>query len=240
MGDERMRKGILISALLTTLAMTPISTFAQLPEPTWVFMAGRVTYYGGEGVVGWCGAYAEIDEWAEVNALWAKFQILPIPGNYTFHYARLRNASIIKLDYEGKDFYILGAWNVLKVTLVYHDVENITIVVEVVVYDAQGELSVTGNWRDFTVDIDGAELIIGEVYFYCITPVGRIPIGDVSSEDPGVPEGAVDIWDLVHAAKAYGDTPGIGRYDFSIDFNFDYKIDICDLTTIALSLGETY
>jgi len=28
--------------------------------------------------------------------------------------------------------------------------------------------------------------------------------------------------------------------DFSMDFNFDFKIDIYDLTTIAVNIGESY
>lgn len=238
--QETMKKAIILSILLISLVVISIPTFAQVVEPTWVFMAGRVKYYGTESVGGWCGAYAEIDEWAEVHAFWANPQICVIPGNYTFHYTRLSNASEVKLNYMGKDFYVLGTWNVLKITLVYDIAGNITTVVEVIANEARGELSVTDNWSDFTIDIDNVDLILGEVYFHRITSLASIPVGDISSETPGVPDGTVDISDLVRVAKAYEDTPGIGRYDFSIDFNFDFKIDICDLTTIAANLGETY
>lgn len=238
-----MKKAIWVSILLMTLALT-IPTFAEpATESTWVFMAGNINWYGNEGLVGWCGAFAKIDEWAEVYALWEKFQILPIPGNYTFYYARLANASIIKLDYTGKDFYILGEWDVLKVILVYDAHGNITRVTELLADDARGELSVTGNWSAFTISImdPDVKLITGRVVFHRITSKGPIPRGDVKGpEINSLPDGEIDVYDLVHVAKAQGDTPGMGRYNFDIDFNFDFTIDIYDLTTLAVNFGEEY
>jgi len=237
-----MRKAILVNALLTTLVLT-IPTFAQpATESTWVYMAGYINQYGNEGDVGWCGAFAKIDDWAEAYALWEKFQILAIPGNYTFRCARLVNASIIKLNYNGKDFYISGLWDVLNVTLVYHDPKNITKVIEILADDAHGELSVTGDWKDFTISIEDphVDLITGIVIFHRVTSKEPIPIGDVRGPEVNVPDGEINIHDLVHVALAYGDTPGIGRYSFNTDFNFDFTIDIYDLTTIAASLGKEY
>ncbi len=69
---------------------------------------------------------------------------------------------------------------------------------------------------------------------YCIRLVKPIPIGDVTFD------GEIDIYDLVHMAKAYGNTPGIGSYYFEIDLDANYVIDIYDLTTLAANLGETY
>jgi len=80
-----MRKSSRLAILLITwtLGTTPLLNLAQSASSTWVFMAGEINSYGGLGFVGWCGAFAKIDEWAEVRALWQKFQILPISGNYT-------------------------------------------------------------------------------------------------------------------------------------------------------------
>lgn len=237
-----MKKTFLIAFLLVTLTLTaiPTSTFAQSTDSTWVYMVGYIEQFGDKSVSGWVGAWAEIDQWAEVHAFWTWPQILPIPGNYAFYYARLVDASIIKLDYNEKDFYILGTWDVLKITLVYDMEGNITKVMEIVADDASGDLSVTGGWSAFTIVITGVDLITGRVLFYRMVSDGPIPIGDVTGLVPDTPDGEINIRDLVHVAKAYGDTPGIGRYNFDIDFNFDFQIDIIDLTTLAASLGETY
>ncbi|NIW13777.1 MAG: hypothetical protein GWN31_07575 [Candidatus Thorarchaeota archaeon] len=111
--------------------------------------------------------------------------------------------------------------------------------------DGFGELNVTGNWETFRVNIDDIPQIAGIVLRYCIRPIKPIPKGDVTGPHaPGVPDGEIDIYDLVHVAKAYGNTPGIGNYYFEVDLttptDFDFKVDICDLTTIAANLGESY
>jgi len=246
-GEIIMKKSWYVAVLLTalTLGMTPMLGLAQTADPTWVFMAGSIDWYGTNGVVGWCGVFAKIDEWAEARTFWMQFQIQPIPGNYTFYFARLENASLVKLDYQGKDFYILGLWDVLKITFVYERGGGMTKVVEIIVDDAPGELYVTsdfsGVWKDLTINIIGVDLLRGNVIFYRIITTGPIPKGDVRGLNPNLPDGKIDIMDLVHVARAYGETPKPGgRYDFNIDFNFDFTIDIYDLTTVAASLGKEY
>jgi hypothetical protein len=44
------------------------------------------------------------------------------------------------------------------------------------------------------------------------------------------------IEELVHVAKAYGSMPAFGNYDFEMDFNFDYQIDVGDLSTIGANI----
>ena len=242
--NEKMKKAILVSVLLITLVlMTP--TFAQPAAETWVMMQGMVTSYGGLPVAyGWCGVYAEVGEWAEAHAFWIPLTLSPFqePGmnfTYSFYAARLVNASLIELNYtETIDFYISGIWDVNKFTFEYAD-GNFTMTMEVIVDDATGELSVTGNWTNFTIAIIGIELISGTVFFHYVTSARPIPISDVTGPT-GEIDHCVDIFDLVHVAKAYGSTPGIMGFDFDIDFNFDFTIDICDLVTIAASLGEEY
>lgn len=239
-----MAKEFILMALLTAtlvVAAFPAPIFAQSADPTWVLMVGQIVWVGDLSIPGWCGTLAEIDQWAETHAFWAEYQVLPIPGSYTFHYARLVEASIIKLEYEGNDFYILGEWDVLKITLMYDEEGNITPIYEAIVIGASGELFVTGEWTDFTIAITDIDPIIGKVFFYRIVHDGLIPIGDVRGiENPDLPDGKIDIWDLVHVAKAYGDTPGVGNYYFDIDFNHDFKIDILDLSTLAANLGKSY
>jgi len=178
---------------------------------------------------------------------------------YTFYTARLVNASRVELnhtkDTEFYDLYILGRWDVYNITFTYVcnftlPRWNVTWTREQLVDDTPGELRVTGNWTNFAVEIfdPKVKLISGKVIFHRVRPIPPppilpppIPIGDTWGPDRK-PDSNVDIFDLVHAAKAYGSTPGMQMYDFTIDFNFDTSpgIDIYDLSTIAASLGETY
>ena len=246
-----MRKIIwAMAVLLTLILITPaIAQPVEPPtEPKWVMMHGEVEYYGDEGAFGWCGVYAEVGEWAQAFVAWMPWGGPQIPEIFNFYAARLVNTTLVELNYSGADLYIEGLWNVYNVTFIYEpgiEPGNYTLTIELLVDHGYGTLSVTGNWTDFTVDIrdEQIELIRGKVIFKAIEPI-RIPIGDIvkgPSEDPEV--NIVNIWDLVHAAKAYDSTPGSlwnPYYDFSFDFNFDYKIDIVDLTTIAVNIGESY
>jgi hypothetical protein len=38
-------------------------------------------------------------------------------------------------------------------------------------------------------------------------------------------------------AGAYGTMPGYGNYDQRMDYNFNYRIDICDLATAAANIN---
>lgn len=242
-----MKKMLLIGALLVTFVLT-IPTLAQsTTEPTFVGVLGKVEYYGDESAYGYLGAFAEVGEWAEVCLCWTlePVHILVLPYNYSFYAARLVRAVIVELDYLGRDFYVSGLWDVYNVTFYYDKNGNFTWTIELLVDNGSGELNVIDNWRTFTVTIEGIDEIVGIVLRHCIRPLKPIPIGDVAGprlapDAPYVPDGEIDIFDLVHVAKAYGNTPGIGNYYFEIDFNSDYIVDIYDLTTLAANLGESY
>jgi hypothetical protein len=242
-----MKKKIVspITVLLTLILATP--TIAQPTiDSTWVVMHGLVDSYGVGPAYGWCGVRAEVGEWAQVFIAWTPWTGPQIPEIFNFYAARLENTTLVELDYGGADLYIEGLWNVYNVTFVYEAGEtpgNYSLTIELLVDHGEGTLSVTGNWTDFTVDIvdPRIELISGKVVFYLIRSV-MIPVGDVVSR-PEEEKPIVNIWDLVHVAKAYGSTPGnpfIPNYEFSLDFNFDFTIDIYDLTTIAVNLGVSY
>jgi len=238
-----MKKIILsIAVLLTLVLATP--TIAQPPiESTWVMMQGRVEMYGAEPAFGWCGVYAEVKEWAQVFMAWMPWGGPQIPEICNFYAARLVNTTLVELDYDGADLYIEGLWDVYNVTFIYEPGEtpgNYTLIIDLLVDHGGGTLSVTGNWTDFIVAITGIEEVAGTVTHYCVKSGESIPIGDVSSINPGIPDNTIDIFDLVHTARAYESTPGIEGYDFSIDFNFDFTVDIYDLTTIAVNIGESY
>ena len=245
-----MKKVMLISVLLMTLvAMAP--TFAQSTTATWVMMRGKITEYSDDPVAyGWCGAYAKDGEWGKAHAFWIPMIPSPPMGppsngfTFSFYMAKLVNGTAVLNPAEGINLTISGLWDVFNVTFGYHgELRNSTI--GVIVTEVPGDMKVTNDWTDFTIAIEGIELLSGTVLFYRVkstpTPIGDVtgPPIEVPPEVP-IPDGKIDIWDLVHVAKAYGSTPGIGRFDFSMDFNFDFEIDICDLVTIAVSLGEEY
>jgi parallel beta-helix repeat protein len=58
-------------------------------------------------------------------------------------------------------------------------------------------------------------------------------VGDI------VPDGTVDIYDLVTVAKAYGSTPSDPNWNPNADINNDDIIDIFDLVTVAKHYGQT-
>jgi len=232
-----MKKPAFVAFLLTTLAMTLIPASAQsVTDPTFVAMMGMVQLYGGKPAYGYVRAFAEVNKSAEVCLFWTlhPVHIAVIPYNYTFHVAKLVRTKMVALNYSGRDFYVSGLWDVWNVTFYYRK-DGFNWTMKLWVDDGFGELNVIDKWKTFTVDIVyPVKQIVGIVLRYCIRPLKPIPVGDVNFD------GEIDIFDLVHVARGYGDTPGIENYYFEIDFNSDYVVDICDLTTVAANLEKSY
>lgn len=265
-----MKKVVSLSVLLImVLALTSTASPAQsTPIPIRVKMVGHINSYGGNVAAGMLVAHAKIDEWAKVRAFYVpRLNFTPhtfphiIPANLTvsFHAVKLVNAFLVKLNYMDNDFYILGLWDVIKITIVHHDLNNFTVIIQPLVIHGRGELNVTGTWTDFTLDIVGNNLVKGKVLFFAVVGgLKPIPIGDVSGgpfpgipdQRPGIPDRRIDIRDLVHVARAYGSTPGdpwTPNYAFSADFDFDVDnpvstvgVGLGELTTIASNLGTEY
>ena len=241
-----MKKAIFVNALLMTLMLTIPTRVQPATESTWVMMHGRVERYGTDFAWGHCGVMAEVGKWAEVCAAWVLSKPC-ITVIFNFYAARLTNTTLVELNYSGADLYISGLWNVYNVTFIYEPhvpgtPENYTLTIELLVDHGEGTMVVTGNWAAFTIAIRGTDEVVGTVKRWSIRPREPIPIGDVCGPAGDAEDGRINIWDLVHTAKAYGSTPGMPGmcYDFSMDFNFDFKIDIYDLTTVAANLGKEY
>jgi hypothetical protein len=233
-----MKRGYLPLVLSMTFIMALISALTQpakATESTFVAMIGSVNSYGGQPAYGWLGAFAEISVQAEVAVFWALGEPPEpeLPATYSFFTAQLVSSETVELDYMGSDFYVSGLWDVYNVTFIYDEAgKTIEQIIEQLIDDGPGELSVTNGWTIFTVDITGIEKIAGIVLYYCIKTV-EIP-RDI------IWDGTINIRDLVHVAKAYETTPGIGNYYFDVDLNYDFIVDIYDLTTLAANLGESY
>lgn len=152
---------------------------------------------------------------------------------FALYMVRLVNASLVALNYSGNDFYISGLWDIYNITWAYSGEHNFNKTFKPVVVNGTGGFNVTNGWKDFTLDITGIELVSGKVSFLCYRSFA-VPLGDVNNDY------VVDIFDLVHASKRYGATPGIAEFDFDLDFNDDFEIDVYDLTTIGANMGEEY
>jgi hypothetical protein len=247
-----MNKTSLIAlAMLATVGLALIPNLAGADpavEQTWVRMRGLVTHYGATPVFGGLWAHARMvdvndsyREWAGSHAIWSDAPkhincTEPPTENFTYilYAAKLVNSSMIELNYLEYNFYISGVWNVDKVTFAYYVDENGELVsyswtIEPVVTGAEGELRVLQSWTRFELAITGVDLISGIVVHYAIGHM-EIKIGDINSDN------MVNIKDLVGVAKKYGAMPALGNYEFEMDFNADYKIDIGDLTTLAANI----
>jgi hypothetical protein len=234
-----------------------IITKTTLPslQYTYVRVVGPVTKYGNDTVMGWLNANAmitNVSEVAKAHVFWMPIvpYVLPKGANFTysFYHASLINTSIAAVNYTGYDFYVKGLWTVYNVTITYSGQqfdrckENTTVVKE----NATGELMVSG--LNFTVSITGFKDVTGSVWrldiWHRATPEWNLD-GDVSGPN-GVPDGKVDIYDLVAVAKHIGEgplDPGFGQGSHNLqdaeryDVNYDFHVDVYSLVTVASEIG---
>ena len=227
-----------------------------LTQKSWVRITGVITQWGTADVNGFLQTQArtaifdtsDTKQLAAAGAIWTKNTSRPISGvrakenfTYTFYAARLRNASVSELNYGDSNFFISGEWNVYNVT------GNVTIITnngeitnihresDTDVGKVYGELSVTNNWKEFTLALDGYDTLYGDV---TRTRTGSMMFNPfkITDSDLTSQSDVVTKTDLVACAKNYRAMPGWGNYDQRMDFNNNYKIDIADLTTIAANM----
>ncbi|MGA3193021.1 MAG: hypothetical protein ABSD73_11010 [Candidatus Bathyarchaeia archaeon] len=179
-----------------------------------------------------------------------------IMGNFSytfsFYTARLLNVSDLSFNKTetGHDFYLAGIWNVTQrtetINITWSDpttnvpwgdhMRQITITWTdtPVAINANGIL--VADWGSpygwvgkFVLSIDGVGTLSGFAWKSIIW-TRELNICDLSER------GKVDINDLVKVAKHYGEAPGFGNYDPSLDVNGEGQIGIGDLTTIAANI----
>jgi hypothetical protein len=246
------------SISMVMLAVLAMGSFISIPamaeggqvQQTWIRMRGMITNWGATPVFGWVQAHARtVDandtyrQWANVHAIWSDqprhINCTNPPTEdfvYTYYCAHLANSSVIGLNYSDNDFYISGLWNVYNVTVEYYigefgELLSYTISLEAMVTNGEGDLRVFNDWMDFQLSITGIDSLSGTVLVYIIGSM-EINICDINGN------GRINIEDLVGAAKRYGSMPGLGNYSFEMDLNYDFRIDVGDLTTIAANLGQ--
>ena len=186
---------------------------------------------------------------ASATAIWTSNQSRPISGlkdkqnfTYTFNTARLVNASTASLNTTGLSYFLNGTWNVYQITT------NFTIITDssgnivsfnrnqnasAVVTNAYGELKVASNANNFTLSITGIDQLTGLVHVQRITTKMFNPFR-INNDDNTTIVTKADVSTIV---KSYGSSPGWGNYDQRMDYNFNYKIDITDLTTAAANIN---
>src|SRR4030066_1839487 len=155
-----------------------------LTQKSWVRITGVITDWGTNDVNGFLQTQArtaifdtsDTKQLASAGAIWTTNTSRPINGvkakenfTYTFYAAKLRNASVSELNYADSNFFISGEWNVYNVT------GNVTIITnngeitnihresDTDVGKVYGELSVTNNWKEFTLALDGYDTLYGDV-----------------------------------------------------------------------------
>jgi len=180
------------------------------------------------------------------NAIWTNTTNFRQDGNFSISYyaARLVKVNFTMVDFEANNFYLNGTWSVSNVSITRTVIKtgdsdtgytvnvqsNTNIVpVETKVY---GELNVTGEWSQFTLSITGIPLLNGTV----LQSVERQTMFNrFSIINPGI-DTTVTRADLMAISKDYGAVPGMANYDESMDFHGTYRIDICDLATVAANV----
>jgi hypothetical protein len=187
-------------------------------------------------------------------------------GNYSytfsFYAARLTNESVTELSFNktvtGHDFYLMGYWNVSQITetinITWSDSWNqpwskycgtitVTCTETPVAINANGTL--VADWGvvptpgtdwpgpigvgTFELQITGVGTLSGFAMRSFIW-ARELNICDFNGQ------GKVDISDLVMVAQHYGQAPGFGGYDPSLDVVGEGQIGIGDLATVAANI----
>jgi len=227
-------------------------------QKNWVNVDGFILKWGSTNATGSISIHARIAvlnsnatrQLASASAMWSTDKVRPLlyavrtkeNFTYTFHTARLINASVAKLNYENSNFFMNGTWNVntitTSVTVITDSNGTITGIhrdTDIVPTKAYGELTITNNWTKFTLAIDGIEPLTGAVRRSIMRQMQFNPF-KVTDDLTGSTTESVSKTDLTAVAECYGNMPGWGKYDQKMDFNFNYRIDIADLATVAANV----
>lgn len=177
------------------------------------------------------------------------------PGNFSctfsFYTANLLSFTDISFNKteSGHDFYLAGLWNVtqrtetINITRIYSGNDtfyqfdrqiSVTWTDTPIATNATGTLvadwgGVTGWIGKFVLSIDGVGTLSGFAS-RGIVWTHELNICDFDAR------GKVDINDLVKVAQHFGEAPGFGNFDPSLDVNGEGQIGIGDLTTIAANI----
>lgn len=225
-------------------------------QQSFVRIDGPITKYGGVNATGSVDVQSRtvvvnstsLREGSSATAMWTT-STSPISAirakenyTYTFYTARLVNASLSSLNVTGYSFFLNGTWNVYQVTTTFtiNTDSSGTVIgfnrnqnAVALATNAYGEFKVASTGSNFTLSISGVNPLTGTVHVQRIT--SRIfNAFRINNDDANT---TVTKTDVASVAGAYGTSPGWGNYDQRMDYNFNYKIDITDLTTAAANIN---
>ena len=242
-------------AVGSAYAMGANSMAANRPtQKSWVRVYGNITKWGITDVRGLLTVQArtalltnaEKNQFARASAVWTTNTTRAISAvkakenfTYTFYSAKLLNASVSTFSSSPTNFFLNGTWNVAtvksKVTIITN-VENEIVSVhresDSTVAKVYGELTVTDNWTKFKLQLTGYHALTGSIARY-VTRNAMFNWYQVTDDVLGTTVTRADVKAVV---QCYRSMPGWGNYDNKMDFNFNYKIDIADLATVAANL----
>ena len=191
----------------------------------------------------------DVRQGSSATAIWTTNTSLPISSyrarenfTYSFYTARLNNVSMASLNVTGYSFFLNGTWNVFKVTTSFNittDSEGNVLSFDrnqnavAVASNAYGEFTVASSGSNFTLSINGVDSLTGSVHAQRITTRMFNPF-KVNNDDTTATVTSADVSTVI---SSYGSSPGWGNYDQRMDYNFNYKVDICDLATAAANIN---
>jgi hypothetical protein len=186
---------------------------------------------------------------ASASAIWTTNLTAPISAvkevkniTYTFYTAKISEVNTSALNFESNDFFLNATWTVYNVTASVNvttnsagDIISVSRNQNAVALSTNviGILNVTGGWSKFTLNITNAGQLSGMVYRQ---RTSSTQFNAFKVDDDG--NNVVTKIDMKTIAEAYGAAPGWGKYDQRMDYNFNYKIDITDLSTAAANLNQ--
>lgn len=230
----------------------------KLLQKNWVHVDGIVTDWGTTNATGFLSTHvkttllgtSDTRELSSASAIWTLDTLRPLFNvvrtkenlTYTIYSAKLRNASVAELSYGDADFFMSGTWNVntvtITVTVITNSSGSITSVhrdTDITPTTAYGELAITDNWTKFTLAIEEIDPVTGAVKRSVMRQMQWNPFKITDDLTSNAPENVTKT-DLNAVVNCYGDMPGWGNYDQKMDFNFNYRIDIADIATVAANV----
>ncbi len=227
-------------------------------QKNWVHIDGVITKWGSTNVTGFLSTNAKTTllntsdtrQLSSASAIWTTDKLRPLLTairtkenlTYVIYSARLSNASVATISYDANNFFMNGTWNVntvtITVTVITNSSGNITSVhrdTDIVPTTAYGELTVTDNWTKFTLAINGIDPLTGSVHRSIMRQMQFNPF-KITDDLTGSASESVTKTDLSAVVNCYGNMPGWGNYDQKMDFNFNYRIDIADVATVAANV----
>ena len=246
--------GAFASPLPAAVSSTPNTMISMPPtaipiRSNWVRIDGNITSWRTQQVKGaltLMAATTSINgvpaKWFNsADALWTNTTNTRANGNISISYytARLVNTNFTMINYQGNDYYLNGTWNVNNVTVTRTVIKtdgsvNIQSNTQITRLETKvyGELNVTGSWTQFTLQISGIPLLSGTVH----RSIERQTVFNRFDIINGGTATIVTKATLTTIERNYGAVPGMPNYDESMDFHGTYRIDICDISTVAANV----